>query len=392
MKQEEKLINFKEHYQPLNIEKEINQFHRLHDILKKMPNNKEKYQILQNYIIYYAFLSKIIGESSFPFKIYDFDWQTVDNKYLKYYQQLSSQLINTRPQITKLFTDIRNINESYGIYQEFELTEYINPKLGHQLLQEFFNLLPINFQNIFCNILNGNLYLSNDGLGGFAYNLDYTTNSKVSIDNDFNNYDTYWGLAHEIGHIYHYHLLNGRKIWPSFDDEVPGIFLEIIFQTFTDKFLGNSTYGINSMFSRQTLFASLLAFEEMILTKSDEIILDNDELTGYLELCNLNNRDYQQLLKSPYKNQLNKENSSVILTRPLSSYKYIISNLIAIVLADIYHQDQKEGLRILRDYLSLPPNVTFKEKLAMFDLVGNSYHKTIKKVSNYGIKKHILTK
>ena len=378
-------------YQPLDLSQVIEDFSRIHDFLHKMPNSKLKHQILYNYVRYYDFLSKVIDPSVLPFEVYDFDWQTIQEKYSDDYSHLSKQLIDTQDEISVLLSDIRKINESNGITNHIELEDYLNPTLGYDLIQSFFSSLPVNFQKTYQSILNGNLHLTSAYNNSYAYDLDFISIPKAIIPTDLSDYTTYWGLVHEIGHCYHYHLLNGRKTWPSLDDEVPSIFLEILFQTFTYKYLGEENHGINSLFNRQTYFASHLSLAEIFLNRSDDIIMDDDDMECFLNPRALEEKDYQRLLKTKYKKQLI-EGKQIKVKRPLINYKYILSNIIAITLAEIYQQDNKEGLKILRDILSLPPNVSFKEKLDMFDLTGDAYQKTLKKVSDYGIKKHVLTK
>ena len=218
--------------------------------------------------------------------------------------------------------------------------------------------------------MNGNIYFVSPTDNSYVYDVTCYDKPKIKCSESLNSYDAYYIIAHEMGHCYHFNLLYGRDFYFMLDRETPSIFMEIIFDRFVDKYLN--------------------ALGNVILTSGNEYYYIDDEIDVSLKSDLITKEDVKYLKEwGCYKNKMLEE-KECILKVFVDWFKYPLSNLFAIYFADIYSSDPKEGLRLLRDFISLPPSVTIEEKIKMYDITGDSYKKMIKDVHEFGKRKHLL--
>jgi len=375
------------------LDDQIKKLGQLHDKIERMPNCKEKLLLMSNYTTYCFVLYNLFPEEEFPFDAKEFFQTEIFKKHQKYFMTEVTEIYDSSDTIRQLFTTVATINQEYHLTQEISMNDEINPQLGLLLVSEFFNTLPDSIQKIYHEVINKNLFFTQEG-ESMAYNTDYWNGSLVKCQAEFKKYYTYMAIAHEIGHCYQFRLNtqsnNFNFVRP--DIEVPSIFMEIIFNNFADKYLYGQEFGINCLQYRQLMFANWLNYYEMFFANSEWLkIVGEKQLMGIINYQDLTEND-KRLLSTDF-NSLTIEDSQeqyFSLNTDISELRYPLSNLFAIYFADIYLQDQKEGLRLLKDYLMLPPNVTLEDKLTMYDLTGANYKKMIKKVSDYGKRKYLL--
>jgi len=374
-------------------EQHLEKLRQLHDKIERMNEGKEKLLLMLNYSTYCAILYNLYPLGEFPFDAKEFFNDKTFKKYQKYFILEVKDIYDSTEILRWMFSNVEVINSEYKLDRKINYKDEINSRLGMLLVYEFFNTLPDNIRRIYQEIINGNILFTLEG-ESMAYNTDYWNGGKIKCYAKPKDYYMYMTIVHEIGHCYHYRLNtqgnNFNFLRP--DIEVASIFMEIIFNNFVDEYLHGMSYGINCMLYRQTWFAELLKFQEMFLANSEWLnITGEKQVTGVI--------DYQEMtledLKTLKENKISlsneeKKNGLFLLEVNVEQFRYTISNLLAIYFADVYRYDQKEGLRMLKDYLMLPPGVTLEEKLSMYDLTGDSYKRMVKKVSDYGKGKYLL--
>jgi len=376
----------------LDLDLQLKKLQQLHDVIVRMPDNKERAILISNYDCFTEMLCVFFPDDEMPFSLDEFALEKSYLKYEKYFYTEIRELYDSILFVKDLLGKVNSVNRDHGLVRYVKLDKKINADTGILLLEEFFNSMPDYITKVYKEVFNGNLCFTSGG-GSFAYNIEYGDVSKVRCDGNFNSYLTYAIVAHEIGHCYHNRLdvKSNNFTYAKSDVEVPSIFMEILFNLFVDEKLYNQEYGISTLFRRQSMFANWTEFENFLISNGlDYGILNENELSIYFKRNKLSDADKARL-REQYKvsdDELNQECFGLSLN--IYSFRYILSNLFAIYFADIYMQDKKEGLRLLKDYLMLPPGVSFGEKLQMYDLTGDSYKKMIKKVSDYGKKEHIL--
>jgi len=253
--------------------------------------------------------------------------------------------------------------------------------------------LPDEISKVYQDVCTSNLLFTNEG-ESMAYNTDYSGCSMVKCQGEFKKYFTYMALAHEIGHCYNFHLntqSNNFNFW-SADCEVGSIFMEMIFNQFVDEYLYGKEYGIRCLLRRQSLFAEWLNFQRMIVENCEWAKVNGaNSFVGIVNYKDMTDKDREMLINNKIElSDGERESGYFVICNNISQYRYMISNFIASYLYDIYLSDKKEGLRMLKDYLMLPPGVSLEERLSMYDITGESYKKLIKRVSSYGNNKGIL--
>lgn len=292
-----------------------------------------------------------------------------------------------------MFVDADKINQEHGLVKEINLNDEINSQLGSELIHEFFMELPDSISKVYQDVCSSNLFFTNEGESS-AYNTDYSGCSTVKGQAEFKKYYTYMALAHEIGHCYSFRLnsQSNNFIFFGADCEVSSIFMEMIFNQFADEYLYGKEYGIRCLLRRQTEFADWLSFQRMIVENCEWAKANGlNDFVGILNYKDMTDKDREILINNKIElSEEEKEIGHFVIYNNISQYRYMISNLIASYLYDVYLSDKKEGLRMLRDYLMLPPGVSLEERLSMYDITGESYKKLIKRVSSYGKSKCLL--
>lgn len=376
-------------YQEFDLVEEIEKLKKMHDRVERMPGGQEKYWAFKDYVSYYAFLSELFPNNLFPFDPFDFDIDKEGCKLDRDNMAQGIELYNNLDLVNEIFSKVRTINDEFGLYKVYDIRKKIDSKLGVKLLEEFIKDMPERFRNIYYKVMNGNIYNLLEEYNCYAYNLSQSGDYKVLNSAGLNDYEAYYSIIHELGHCYHFDIVKGRNFQLSIDGEVPSMFFEIIFNMFADKYLYGKDYGMNTIFNRQSDMANIVAIENVILSNSDNFEIDYLTLKCRMDMNKLTSKDID-ILESIDITEECLEMGYITREEDISSFKYPLSNLFAIYFSDIYMQDKKEGIKLLDNYLMLPPSVNLEDRLTMYDITGDSYKKLIRKVSDYGKKRHLI--
>lgn len=376
-------------YQEFDLIEEFEKLKKMHDKIEMMPGGQEKYWAFRDYVSYYAFLSELFPDNFFPFDPFDFDMDKEGYKLDCDNMKQGIELCNNIDLVNEIFGKVRSINDEFGMGKVFNIRKKIDSKLGVKLLEEFIKEMPDRYKNIYYKVMNGNIYNLLEEDNCYAYNLSQSGDYKVLNSMGLNDYEAYYSIIHELGHCYHFDLVKGRNFQPNIDGEVPSMFFEIIFNLFVDRYLYGKDYGMNTILNRQSDMADIVTLENIILSNTDNFSLDYLTLKCRMDMNKLTSKDID-ILEGFEFNEESLEQGYIDREEDISSFKYPLSNLIAIYLADIYMQDKKEGIKLLNNYLMLPPTVNLEDRLTMYDITGDSYKKLIRKVSDYGKRKHLI--
>lgn len=376
-----------------DVDKKITKLGKIHDQIERMPGGKEKFLLMTNYVSYCSALYNLVPEGMFPYNIDEFTNDYSYKKHGKYFRQEVNDIQDSLPVIKELFIRADDINRECGLEKEIIFKDNINASLGFELIDSFFRNMPDNIRKVYEEVCEENLFFTAEG-ESLAYNTDYSGCATVKCQADFKRYYTYMALAHELGHCYQFRLNtqgnNFNFLRP--DTEVVSIFMEMIFNHFVDEFVYGKEYGISCLLRRQSLFAKWLSFQRMLVENIEWSKVNGDKsIVGIVNYKDMSDKD-RELLKSNNVNLSDEEKNMgyFVVNMNVINYRYTISNLIASYLVDVYLNDKGEGLRLLKDYLMLPPGVSLEEKLKMYDITGDSYKKLIKRVSSYGKSKCLL--
>lgn len=376
-------------YREFNLEEEIEKLRRMHDKVEMMPDNQKRYWAFKDYLSYYFFLSELFPDNQFPFNPFDFDVNKAGRRLERDNLVAGIELFDNLDLINEIYSKIREINDDCGLILEYDIRKKIDSRLGVELLEEFIKGMPKRFKNIFQKVMNGNMYNLLEEDNCYAYDLSYCGEYKILNSAGLNDYEAYYSIAHELGHCYHFDLVGGRNFKTNLDTEVPSMFFEIIFNMFADKYLYGKDYGMNTIFNRQSDMANIVALENVILSNSDNFEINYLTLRCRMNMNKLTSKDID-VLESIDITEECLEMGYIDREEDVSLFTYPLSNLLAIYFADIYMQDGKEGIKLLDNYLMLPPSVNLEDRLKMYDITGGSYKKLIRKVSDYGKRKHLI--
>jgi len=376
-------------YREFNLEEEIEKLRRMHDKVEMMSDNQKRYWAFKDYLSYYFFLSELFPDNQFPFNPFDFDVNKVGRRLERDNLVAGNELFDNLDLINEIYSKIREINENYGLILEYDIRKKIAPRLGVELLEEFIKGMPKRYREIYYKVMNGNMYNLLEEDNCYAYDLSFCGDYKILNSSGLNDYEAYFSIAHELGHCYHFDLVKGRNFQTNLDNEVSSMFFEIIFNLFVDKYLYGKEYGMNTLFNRQSGFANVVALENVILSNSYDFTLNDININCKLDMQNLTDKDIEVLKRIDFINK-HQELDYIDREENMSLFTYPLSNLLAIYFADIYMQDKKEGIKLLDNYLMLPPGVQLEDRLTMYDITGDNYKKLIRKVSDYGKRKHLI--
>lgn len=376
-------------YREFDLVEEIDKLKKMHDMVERMSGGQEKYWAFKDYVSYYAFLSELFPDNFFPFDPFDFDMDKEGYKLDRDNMSQGIELYNNLDLINEIFGKVRMINDEFGLYKIYDIRKKIDSKLGVKLLEEFIKDMPDRFRNIYYKVMNGNIYNLLEEYNCYAYNLSRSGDYKVLNSAGLNDYEAYYSIIHELGHCYHFDIVKGRNFQLNIDGEVPSMFFEIIFNMFVDRYLYGKDYGMNKIFNRQSDMANSVAIENIILSNSSDFSLGDMGIKCKLNIQKLTDRDKEMLREYAIKEN-NLKQEFIVQEEYISWFKYPLSNLLAIYFADIYMQDKKEGIKLLDNYLMLPPSVDLEDRLTMYDITGESYKKLIRKVSDYGKRRGLI--
>lgn len=203
----------------------------------RMPNNKNKVNLLASYFSLFTFQNEInsndyIDESL----LIDCEFT---GKYERYIWKETSKLIDelekNAEKLQELFKTIINT------YKEQDFCQYqyipfirVNSEKMDKALDDFLGELGDDVQKIFHDMINGkNILLVNKQMDRFGYSLDTSPidNSCIMIKNIPNCLEFYITLAHEMGHCYQFYLQKNQRANGAFDPycEITSILFEMMF-------------------------------------------------------------------------------------------------------------------------------------------------------------------
>lgn len=372
----------------LDVEFDKQKLIRLRNKILTMKESRTKALLINNYRIYSHYIYAKTADEQFANHQYDFDTCPSYVKYIRTSIKDEIDLANSIDILSDIFTEIVNFNTQEGVHQYLKLDNYINEQLGFELIEEFFATLSPYLYKIYKNTIKDNIaYLSLDG--AYACDVSYYDQPKIISYNDLKSYETYKALVHELGHCYQF-ILNSKSNNTYFDQidvEVPSIFMETIFNLYVQKRLYNKNYGLSSILTRQSLMAYTTSIHRLLFSCCKNQQIQDRVVYGEIIINDLTPNEIN-VLENACGHKINKNRESLTFGIDINTFKYTISNLLAIKFVDIYLQDKQAGLRLLKDYIMLPPSVTLKEKLSVYQI--DSYQRFNKPIYEYGRKIHRL--
>lgn len=370
----------------LDIENDKQKLKRLRNKIIRMRECKEKALLINNYRIYSHYVAIRCQDDSFLKKQDEFEACESYLKYMKTFFKDESDLYGAIDILGSIFDDIGRFNEVEGVNQYIEIDNYVDERLGFELIEDFFHELSPYIYKIYKEIMNGGINFLDLG-NGYACDVAYYDYPKIVSYNNMKSYETYKSIVHEIGHGYHYVLnANSNNIYfDQIDVEMAPLFMETIFNMYVDMNLYGKDYGLNSLLRRQSLVGMTGRLQRLLVKSCVNQRISERAMFGELYFDKLSEHDIK-LLEQAYGYEFVNRDDFFTFGMEVNSFKYSISNLVALKLVDIYLQDKKEGLRLLKDYIMLPPSVSLSEKLENYQT--DSYKKINRKVYEHGRKIH----
>jgi len=368
----------------IDLESDKQKLKRLRNKIMGMKESKEKALLINNYRIYSHYLYLRTLDQELIDRKDEFEECLSYQKYMRSFFQDEKDLEQAVGVLGEIFEELGKFNIDEGVNQYIEVDKRIEPKLGKLLMEEFFVDLSPYIYKIYKEVMDGSIsYL------GDAYSLDvayYDSPKVVSYDN-MKSYETYKAIVHEIGHCYQF-IINAKssnKYFDQLDVEMVAIFMETIFNLFVDDKLYNQCYGLNSLLRRQSLMAYTGRVHDLLLNRCEMNWITARMVFGDISYDQLTDRDIQ-LLEEVSGYEFIKREGDFTFSTELNTFKYTIGNFLALNFVDIYLQDKKEGLRMLKDYIMLPPSVSLRDKLEDYKI--DSYKRINRLVYEYGRRIH----
>ena len=211
---------------------------------------------------------------------------------------------------------------------------------------------------------------------GSIYNANYTDGSYIILNDRGNDYNVLSSLAHEMGHHYEFTLTkNNKRVYSQHNlSEVPALFMQRLFDDYMRKFTD---------YKERVLFCEVM-WQNVLYKRT----LSN-KFTNQMYLNNMiNSLDYERgvfIFKDDVfsNNNIRSQNWDVIVDYmpSLENYLYVICDIIAINLVQIYHDSPKEGLLILKKLITEYP--AYRKILVKYAADLSEYAQKIKEASSY---------
>jgi len=372
----------------LELEIDKQKLTRLRNKIIGMKECKAKALLINNYRIYSHYVYQRTQDDQFANRKDEFEDCPSYVRYMKTFFKNETDLYECIDILGNIFTVLGKFNENEGIYQPIKINDYINEQLGFELIEEFFSSLSPYIYKLYREIMQESIAYLDLG-NAYSCDIAYYNHPKIISYNNMKNYETYKALVHEIGHCYQF-ILNSKSnntFFDQIDVEMPALFMETIFNLYVQDKLYGKNYGLNSLLTRQSLLAYTSNVHRLWFNSCENHQVHEQAVYGDLFFDKLTDNDLR-LLEYVYGHEIIPRHDFFTFGMEINTFKYTISNLLALKFVDIYLQDQKEGLNQLKDYLMLPPSVTLKDKIADYQI--DSYRRINQPIYEHGRKIHRL--
>lgn len=300
----------------------------------------------------------------------------------RYFDELLNGRLNYCNEFLGNFLEIQKINSNIiKLYRKYPLKkrelEYCNPINIHEgmdLLYDFFGSLSDEFYQIFKNMVLDSRISTMPSIceEGLTYNVGKDYGQYIIIRDGSKIYDFEFisALAHEIGHCYEFNLTNNnQRIMPLYlFAEVASLFIEKLFKLYN---IENDLYKKETIHS-EMVWQGILKQRVLVNHFTNKCLIANTgiKLNGY----DLDFKDYDNVKAKCF---INKTNQKAIKEMPpsLENYLYVIGDFIANNFIEIYKQNDKECLELLKRFLLNSKTTPVSTNLKTF---GTSYIETEK--------------
>jgi len=365
----------------MEYKKELQKLNEIKKLINKTVDHHKKLLLIRDYFNLVAYLDKlsIIDGKKYIFDLkdnFDFYIKKCDKEKIKQCKNFN----NSIESIIAITDSLINIYNTYSFKREkIVFDDSIDIKEGMDELYSFFSALGCEFYNLFIT-LNEESRISlkpNLDSDGYAYKCNYSDGSYIILNDNGYNYGLLSSLAHEVGHCYEFMLnKNDKHVYSSHNlAEVPSLFMQRLFDWYMKK---------NSQYHQMALFCECV-WQNVLYERT----LSND-YTNKMILSNyLDSLDYQYGLflfdNNHINDYINNNNiNSIIEFRPsLDNYLYVLNDVIAINLVEIYSCSKKDALNILKEIII--NNGKYQKVLNEYGLNMEGYKKKINEVKE-GIK------
>lgn len=352
-------------------------------LIKKTPYNKKKILLISDYVKLCSYLDDLgIVEI-------DVSLKSLGDDYLWYKKIHGNEIYKY---VNDYFDNIDLIDEITNklkiIYQKYPIIitdkhedYYVNHSEMMNLIHDFLANLDNEIYRVFKHLSESKHILMKKDFDcdGCAYNISSLRYPYVILDDRHANYSDYSALVHEIGHCYEFSINKTNK--PLFDFygliEVPAIFLQKLFDSYLIK---NNCYK-NAAFNETVVWRQQMTLRNFVNSFTNnayfnnqiiEILTDNDDII-------INKQFYENFDKM--------EKISLEYYQPnIDNYLYVISDVIANCLINVYEQNHKEGLDLFKRFIRNAYYYSYRENILEY-LKDFSYEeKEIQKI--YEFQKH----
>ena len=276
---------------------------------------------------------------------------TYDLRYLKgkiYCYPFLAELMDNTEGLRNTTFEFLNTKNTYSLDTSVELTKDFFSTVNDPDIQKAFNHAFSKLEGRFRRIH----HIFNAYYKAHTYFLEGTKDFLMDISPS-NRLDDTLKIDHEFGHVIGYYLRNFKCTDANFEifDEIESTFLELIAMDFLEK---TSDFKEDVLAERIYFYKQLVEEADIMLSKFDifyatENILAHSELEDFTlrklyiymtRVLDVPRKDINDALKVPAEYSL----------------QYIISQLIALELYDIYLQDPNEAYRLYKIIISLKGN------------------------------------
>lgn len=379
----------------MKIKDELQKLKRLKNLIENTSNKNVRYFLTSDYLSLKEFVintfavnEQLLGIESYElleevdynddktnkniFKLFEFNFETIDEITQKLHEIYMKFPIKMKKEIT--------------------FNQWITQKEANKLLKEFFSQLGSDVLEAYQKMLkNDNIKLVREEeapYNGLGYDITYADSPRILLlkkeESDiFHLCNT---LAHEMGHCYSYlrNKTNRPKYYYNFLIEVPSLVFEKLFDLFLMK-NGYEEVGASLLLEWKRLLFKFNAINCFVndVYKDGHVSLDKDEIG---KLC-LDDIAYLQAFYS-----LDDDIYTYFdaLGANIYNYTYALSDVVANNLINKYLQNEKEGLKEFKDFITTMYQYTLEENLERYGKDLTSTKQEMSELQLFQKKKYYL--
>ena len=323
----------------MNVESKLK---KIHMMPRGVERSLELYYLAQ--YSHYLLHKGIISEDEYKSIAKEADYKRTGRKIS------NADIVDTLVQLTCLYEEVLKYSNNYTLF-------YISPYISFQeylpFVFEFFKYIDNNLYNHFCNIKYNDFFSIipeyDNQTSGTTYDIGMGKSSILLKENTY--FNLIKNLVHEMGHAYENFLNQTSPCVKSnyFAQECLSISLELLFMKFLrDNHLGDSTIideGERRIYTNKLRFMNnAYIFNNLVF---DEKSFKYEEINNVGYTISLNTYNELSLIKMNHKFFIDDKEQ---VTNYHNFYGYGL--LFALVILDMFTQDEKEARNIIKTFPS----------------------------------------